>query len=583
MSDLPTPNSSKIFVSFLGTGKYIPIHYYFGTEKISYDFGSEKISHRVKFIQTATAQYNPCDRYLIFCTKEAKETHWDNLCDEFKFHEIYPNPECIDISTGQEEKELWDIFKCICNQIPEGSKLVFDITHSLRCLPVLMTILFNFLKVTKNVEIEKCLYGAWEAKPEKKDVAPVFDLTPFFILNDWSLAGYLLKSSGNASELTKLINRRENELKKNNTESSRKLRKFATKVADAAEKISNLTHDIAISRGKGIKKTDVPSVLKETGRFEFIDSKLYPFKEIYQKLIENEFSCYKDDSLENVFNAVLWCIEHDLIQQGYTLLQETTISFIAKRRFPPLKGKIEKAVRLLISKSISAVVTYERNRKKHNETPEKHAHPKPLSPQFKRMGEILSEEINAIGNEFADLASIRNDINHGGFDEKTPGIDNAKKNLTEFYNKICPYFKTYPTNNEQLSPKDKALFGIDKNYAQAEILVGNSFPFPLIRGNVKIVTQELGDFPVSAEIHSFWGHENTLRAASDFLKVELTPKTDRPTLKLSENNRPMLDGKEFTECWIISPNYVENFRPEIGGEVAAEQIRDWTILKIIWE
>lgn len=573
MSDLPTPNPPKIFVSFLGTGKYIPIHYYFGTEKIS---------HRVKFIQTATAQYNPCDRYLIFCTKEAKETHWDNLWDEFKFHKL-TDPECIDIPTGQEEKELWDIFKCICNQIPEGTKLVFDITHSLRCLPVLMTILFNFLKVTKNVEIEKCLYGAWEAKPEKKDVAPVFDLTPFFILNDWSLAGYLLKSSGNASELEKLVNSQKSELYKNHTKSTQQLRNFALKVENVAKEISNLTHDIAISRGIGIKKTDVPSALKEASRFEFIDSKLSPFKEIYQKLIENEFSCYKEDSLENVFNAVLWCIEHDLIQQGYTLLLETTISFIAKRRFPPLKGKIEKEVRQLISKSISAVVTYERNRKDHNENPEKHAHPKPLSPQFKRMGEILSEEINAIGNDFAELAGIRNNINHGGFVENTPEIYSAKKNLTEFYNKICPYFKTYPTNNEQLTHKDKTLFGIDKNYAQAEILVGNSFPFPLIRGNVKIVTQELGDFPAAAEIHSFWGHENTLRVASDFLKVDLTPKTDRPALKLSENNRPMLDGKEFTECWVISPNYVESFRPEIGGEVAAEQIRDWTILKIIWE
>ena len=146
MSDLPTPSSSKIFVSFLGTGNYEPI---------SYDFGNKKISQRVKFIQTATAQYNPCDRYLIFCTKEAKKTHWDSLWDEFTFHNKHTKPECINIKIGKDKEELWDIFECISNQIPEGSKLVFDITHSLRYLPVLMTVLTNFLKVTKNVKIER--------------------------------------------------------------------------------------------------------------------------------------------------------------------------------------------------------------------------------------------------------------------------------------------------------------------------------------------------------------------------------------------------------------------------------------------
>ena len=109
-----------------------------------------------------------------------------------------------------------------------------------------------------------------------------------------------------------------------------------------------------------------------------------------------------------------------------------------------------------------------------------------------------------------------------------------------------------------------------------KVLVGNSFPFPLLRRAVDIQPVPLEAFPRDVEICSFWGHSNTLALASEFLAIDLTPKTERPVLVLSENQLPTFNGEEFSECWILSPNYAEVFRSPIGTETPAEKIKDWT-------
>ncbi len=114
------------------------------------------------------------------------------------------------------------------------------------------------------------------------------------------------------------------------------------------------------------------------------------------------------------------------------------------------------------------------------------------------------------------------------------------------------------------------------------ILVGNVFPIPRIRRSVRIDPMPPEAFPRDAEIVSFWGHADTLPHANAFLGVDLSPVSHRPALDLSENLLPTLNGEEFRECWVVSPDYVENFRAAIGEEIPAEKIRSWTILKITW-
>ena len=118
------------------------------------------------------------------------------------------------------------------------------------------------------------------------------------------------------------------------------------------------------------------------------------------------------------------------------------------------------------------------------------------------------------------------------------------------------------------------------------ILIGNSFPLSLVRRRVVIEPCSLEAFHAAAadaELFSFWGHANTIQAATATLGLDVSPREARPALTLSDDRRPTLYGRVFDECWILSPVYTENFRPRVGEEVAASRIADWQVLRMRWE
>ena len=120
---------------------------------------------------------------------------------------------------------------------------------------------------------------------------------------------------------------------------------------------------------------------------------------------------------------------------------------------------------------------------------------------------------------------------------------------------------------------------------QQSILIGNSFPLSLIRRKVVIEIASRDTILEAVQgkaVASFWGHANTLAAANGWLGADLTPKTERPALCLSENKLPQLDGVEYQECFILSPDYRPGFRPAIGSEVDAADILGWQVLRISW-
>lgn len=93
---------------------------------------------------------------------------------------------------------------------------------------------------------------------------------------------------------------------------------------------------------------------------------------------------------------------------------------------------------------------------------------------------------------------------------------------------------------------------------------------------------ELKKLSQNAKCHSFWGHLNTLKIANEILGFDVSPIEERIAVKLNEDSLPVLAGKAFTECWVLSPDYVKGFRPKIGEEVEPEKIVGWQVLKIKW-
>jgi dTDP-4-amino-4,6-dideoxygalactose transaminase len=119
-----------------------------------------------------------------------------------------------------------------------------------------------------------------------------------------------------------------------------------------------------------------------------------------------------------------------------------------------------------------------------------------------------------------------------------------------------------------------------------KLLIGSTFPLTLIRQNVSIKPVELPCLLKAAEdceIISFWGHSNTLEVAEKMLGFSVKPATERPCLLLTENMLPSIDGLEFDECWIVSPQYRPGLRPAMGAEVDLNDITGWHILHMDWD
>ncbi len=120
-----------------------------------------------------------------------------------------------------------------------------------------------------------------------------------------------------------------------------------------------------------------------------------------------------------------------------------------------------------------------------------------------------------------------------------------------------------------------------------KVLIGNSFPLSLVRKGTVTMTcrpvAELRRLAQTSVVVSYWGHENTRRIAERLLGVSLKPSVARPALRLAADGRPMLDDETFGTCWVLSPDYRDGGRPQIGQEVAPEQIAGWQVVRISWE
>ena len=148
--------------AFLGTADYLPCNYLLNGREIN----------NVRFVQEAIASllckdWTEEDRIVIFLTEDACSRNWtDNS-------QIDPNGKILqreglksrleslnlkaeihpkDVPNGQSESEIWEIFDIVFNQINSDDEVIFDITHSFRSLPLLVTIILNYARILKKIK-----------------------------------------------------------------------------------------------------------------------------------------------------------------------------------------------------------------------------------------------------------------------------------------------------------------------------------------------------------------------------------------------------------------------------------------------
>ncbi len=404
---------SKLFVSFLGTSPYVPCNY-----------GSrDKWWHNVRFVQTAALHlecpdWGPGDRIIIGCTEQARKTNLEALKAELASSGWTIEPEVVDLPDGTSEEELWSIFECLLGRIGDGDELVFDITHSFRSLPMLFTVLIQYLRVVRAVRLLGVYYGAFErlgpreqvnAMPLAERNAPLLDLTPFLSLYDWSAAiGHFLRF-GSAEDLERLVKDHVTPILTRTggtNESAKTLRRLV-------EKLATFARGAQYARGEELAslafQSDIVAPLRGV-RSGFLP----PLTPLLERL-GNTFSEFPDRDRSNVLRTVAWCIDHDLVQQGITLLQEGTVDQWVRRCADLLDGP---------AKAISAGKQERWRRTFVSDLLGVLGQGIPLQDRtgplasHRDIAQACADRLPAgLAVEYDKLTKLRNDINHGGYIE----------------------------------------------------------------------------------------------------------------------------------------------------------------------
>ena len=393
-SDIMKTKPRKVFISFLGTGKYTPCKYVI--------YG--KPSKLVSFVQEALVEYlcgdwTDKDRILIFCTSKektgedgSKEINWlDNgstnatgepekvglqhrLEDLKKVTGIKAKVEQFDIHTGFSEEEIWKIFNTVYTKLMKGDEIYFDVTHAFRSIPLFSIVLFNYSKFMKGTKVMSIMYGAFEKlgpaykvreMPVDERLVPVIDLTNIIRLQEYNQVASNLMDFGRVSKLRDIIkpglvnkentddthdvtfgNLKVTSKKGGNKESKELIRLFKERYNIYAKNELDVTLDrlcMAI--------TELDDYIDTINIFRIREGAfIKDFRECYQYVRKNGFLIEPISNLLNKLNnetadfipgdyyrnleaAINWAIIHNMLMQVYPLAQEYIVSRVADSVF----------------------------------------------------------------------------------------------------------------------------------------------------------------------------------------------------------------------------------------------------------
>jgi len=300
----------RIYISFLGAGKYTPAVYHIGNKQADE-------SRYVQYAQLQLTGTDYFDKIFLVMTKTSREKHLDPLKAELSklgIHEIHE----IDITEELEPENHWSWFEDILRHIDHDDELTMDLTHGFRIVPIVFSAALNFLQKAKNVKIRSVYYGAYE---KNKEFSPIVDVKEFYIINEWADAVSRLVEDADPEKLGKVAQKDTGNIL-SEFDDPELLQAF-TGLTEALKNVD--VHNVAQKASKAldivVKKEKTASV---TGRIL-----LGLVKDKFLSLIfENPNSGrYDHDYFQLQLAIVCLLLEHKLFMQAYTVMREMLGSF----------------------------------------------------------------------------------------------------------------------------------------------------------------------------------------------------------------------------------------------------------------
>lgn len=416
----------NIYISFLGKNDYEPCIYYTPNHR----------TENVRFVQEATLSefcrdWTEKDKLFIFTTGDAEIKNWrdgghtrkNGFCEGLKTRIAALNLRAdvcrVHISDGTSEDEIWDIFSSVYNLLEPHDTLIFDITHAFRSIPMLAIVVLNYAKVLKNVSLKGIYYGAFEVlghisevkkMPMKDRLAPIIDLSAFDTLLEWSSAIDHFLKSGDARLVDHLSQSSLHPILRDKVE----LREEGNSLKKLAKSLAEFGKTIATCRGPKItpKSQNVRQNLDACGDIDLIPA-LKPLLEKLRPQVER----FTGDDVKDGIQAARWCLDHQLIQQGYTILQETLVT-----HFVRLIGAdpMEKQFRSIVTSAAHII---------RENIPPDQWEGDAARHQKKTRKMIALLENAELEETLNNLTAERNDLNHAGYKKNLQKTDKFFKNL----------------------------------------------------------------------------------------------------------------------------------------------------------
>jgi hypothetical protein len=200
----------------------------------------------------------------------------------------------------------------------------------------------------------------------------------------------------------------------------------ARAIKTIAGHLQGLTKALSTCRGPELarKFEDLRTAQKNCPRRDLIP----PFAPLLERL-EDKMQEYQEKSRHPFLMAARWCADHNLIQQGFTILQEGLISYVLEKKLGlPSENLKDKNFRELVPQSARI---YRQNLENEKWQEPARSHPKEI-------GILVSfwEEYNELCTIFDTLSQYRNNLNHAGFRSDYRSPDDFSNTLKELLDEI---------------------------------------------------------------------------------------------------------------------------------------------------
>lgn len=332
------------YVSFLGAGSY---------QGVAYTWEGAGISSITPYAQQAELELlqqklglSPADiRVMIFGTPTSWKAHWleqrgwNPRTKEFGESAgpgLEPrlagmNVDFVEISEGLSPADQWATFEKLLARIPRGARLVLDMTHGFRALPVVVSSALHFLRLVREVELVHVLYAAFDASPPA-----IVDYASFYAIQDWTEGVSRLVEDANAARLARLAA----------VGSALELEGFSGQELTAAlMQISDAVRNVEVHGIEG--KVRAALMLVDRG-MALAQERGHIASAILLELIQKKFAILAaEPPLSGLYDApyfeiqlrfIALLLEHRLFMQAYTAMSEY-VGSLGMRGYQPEKLK----------------------------------------------------------------------------------------------------------------------------------------------------------------------------------------------------------------------------------------------------